>query len=60
MGPEIAASIDLGEDAYLCDGEILLLNAGDDFSDFVWQDGTTGPDFTVFEDGTYYVTAITP
>ena len=60
VGPEIAASIDLGEDAYLCEGEILLLNAGDDFSDFIWQDGTTGPDFTVFEDGTYYVTATTP
>lgn len=60
VGPEIQAAIDLGEDLFLCDGEIVVLNAGPNFSDFVWQDGTEGPSYTVFEDGTYFVTANTP
>lgn len=60
IGPEITASIDLGEDLFLCDGEIVVLDAGSNFSDFVWQDGTLGSTYTVYEDGTYFVTANTP
>ncbi|MFT5981317.1 MAG: hypothetical protein ACI898_002097, partial [Flavobacteriales bacterium] len=54
------AVIYLGEDLFLCDGEIVVLDAGSNFSDFIWQDGTQGSTYTVYEDGTYYITANTP
>lgn len=60
IGPEIPAVIYLGEDLFLCDGEIVVLDAGSNFSDFIWQDGTQGSTYTVYEDGTYYITANTP
>ena len=52
--------IDLGPDTLLCDGGILLLDAGEGYNDYVWQDGTTGPAYTVFEGGTYIVSATVP
>ena len=54
------APIDLGPDTLLCDGGILLLDAGEGYNDYVWQDGTTGPGYTVFEGGTYIVSATVP
>ena len=52
--------IDLGPDTLLCEGGILLLDAGEGYNDYVWQDGTTGPVYTVFEGGTYIVSATVP
>lgn len=57
---EFDPSIDLGPDTDICDGVVLVLDAGTGFNDYVWQDGTTGPTFTVFEGGTYTVTATVP
>ncbi|MFM1932058.1 MAG: hypothetical protein RL226_1361, partial [Bacteroidota bacterium] len=60
IGSVFTPEIDLGEDIYLCDGEIVILDAGDDFTDYVWHDGSTGPLFTAFEAGLVYVTATYP
>ncbi len=47
--------IDLGEDATLCEGETLVLNATTDGGSYVWQDDSTSPTFEVTEAGTYSV-----
>lgn len=52
--------VDLGEDAVLCEGEVLTLDAGDPDNVFVWtQDGNplpeTGNILEVTENGTYSV-----
>ena len=53
-------TIDLGPDTDICDGAILILDAGFGFNDYTWQDGSTGPTFTVYEGGTYTVSATVP
>ena len=54
------APIDLGPDVTLCDGEILVLDAGTGYNDYTWQDGAAGPTYTAFEAGTYVVSASLP
>ena len=51
--------IDLGPDLELC-GDIAVLDAGSAFTDYVWQDGFTGPLYTAYEAGIYTVTASYP
>ena len=58
-GP-ISGIINLGPDDNLCNNEPIMLYAGDDFVDYVWQDGSTGPFYQVYEGGTYTVTASMP
>ncbi len=49
-------SIDLGADTTLCFGDIFTLSAFDGtIRSYLWQDGSTNPDFTVTEFGTYFV-----
>lgn len=48
--------IDLGADITLCPTEELALTFDPTLGDFVWQDGSTNPNFTVIEPGTYAVT----
>ena len=57
---DFVAPIELGEDDDLCDGTVIVLNAGAGYNDYTWQDGTTGPSYTVFEGGAYTVTATVP
>jgi PKD repeat protein len=59
IGEVITPSINLGADTDICE-TIILLDAGDNFANYVWQDGTTGANYTVFEPGTYWVTATLP
>lgn len=47
--------IDLGPDQELCPGAIIILNAGDEIFDYVWQDGATGNQYTVAQSGMYSV-----
>lgn len=49
------ASLNLGNDGYLCPGDSLLLNAGAGFNSYKWQDGSTGTDFKVKQGGQYFV-----
>jgi gliding motility-associated-like protein len=48
--------IDLGNDTSLCPGESLLFNLADTLIDSIyWQDGNTGAEYEIFEDGLYSV-----
>jgi gliding motility-associated-like protein len=46
----------LGEDQEICLGESVKLLAGYGFNSYLWQNGSTKPDFTVTQGGTYFVT----
>ena len=46
--------VSLGRDTVICPGEILLLNPGS-FTNYLWQDNSTGATFKVTKTGTYTV-----
>jgi gliding motility-associated-like protein len=50
----------LGNDTTLCTGKTLLLDAGNEGSTYVWQDGSRQQHFTVAEPGVYHVTVTNP
>ena len=51
--------LDIGpSDSLLCSGNTIVLNAGTDFSSYLWQDGSTLPTFQVTSPGLYYVTVV--
>jgi gliding motility-associated-like protein len=47
--------LSLGNDTTLCLGQTLLLNAANNNSTYLWQNGSTGPSFTVDTAGIYSV-----
>lgn len=47
--------VTLNSDSTLCIGNSRTLQAGN-FSSYLWQDGSTSPEFTITNTGTYYVT----
>lgn len=47
-------SFTLGPDRTICGGDTILLNPGS-FSQYLWQDHSTGPDLLVTRPGTYWV-----
>lgn len=51
-----APAIELGADTALCIGEQLVLDATAEEATYLWQDGSTGPVFTVSSEGAYAVT----
>jgi len=48
--------IELGNDTTLCEGESLTLVPGNGFSNYLWQDNSTQPTYSVSAAGTYWVT----
>ncbi len=48
--------VDLGNDTSICPGDQLHLSAGQGADSYIWQDGSTNPDYTVSNPGTYAVT----
>jgi gliding motility-associated-like protein len=52
--PEI--ELDLGSDTLVCDDITLLLDAGEGFEEYVWQDGSTQQTYEVNGTGIYWVT----
>jgi len=46
---------ELGTDTALCDGQTLLLNAANNNSTYLWQDGSTSSTYSVTNAGTYSV-----
>jgi gliding motility-associated-like protein len=45
--------IDIGNDTIVCEGDTLILDPGDGFLDFLWQDGSTNQTYEVSETGIY-------
>lgn len=56
IGQYITIPVDFGNDTILCPGEQLTLDVTEAGASYVWQDGSTGPSFTVSSAGTYSVT----
>jgi gliding motility-associated-like protein len=54
---EDETTVDLGEDQTLCAGEKLVLDPGF-YSQYQWQDGSTGQTYTVTQAGTYAVNVL--
>jgi hypothetical protein len=48
--------VDLGRDTAVCENETLLLDAGNQFTDYTWQDGSTNSSIVVNTSGVYSVT----
>lgn len=51
------ASFSLGNDTLVCSGDSIILNAGNGFSSYLWQNQSTDSVFTVKTGGKYYVQA---
>lgn len=47
--------VDLGDRDFLCEGSNLLLNAGNGFRSYTWQDQSTGESYHVGQPGKYWV-----
>ena len=50
-----APVIDLGEDAFICDGELFTIEPEGDFYSYEWPDGSTLPFYSTGEEGTIRV-----
>jgi gliding motility-associated-like protein len=55
VGYKANPQVDLVPDTTLCDGETLLLEATNSNASYLWQDGSTQPDFIVSKAGKYSV-----
>ncbi|MEN8158049.1 MAG: T9SS type B sorting domain-containing protein [Bacteroidota bacterium] len=47
VGPDI----ELGQDDYVCEGELFEITPEGDFSSYLWNDGSTGPLYSTFQEG---------
>jgi gliding motility-associated-like protein len=52
------AHLSLGNDTTLCAGNSLVLHAGNNFSSYTWQDGSTDSTLLVTTPGQYTITAV--
>jgi gliding motility-associated-like protein len=48
--------VDLTDKQFLCAGEPFQLDAGSGYASYLWQDGSTGQNYTATNIGTYLVT----
>lgn len=53
-----AAEISLPDSLEFCEGESYVLDAGEGFVSYIWQDGSTAQTYTVNEAGDYTVTVV--
>ncbi|MEN0006310.1 MAG: M43 family zinc metalloprotease, partial [Bacteroidota bacterium] len=52
-------TLDLGPDLVFCESNVVVLDAGDEFISYRWQDGfTQSSDYTVWLPGTYWVDVV--
>jgi gliding motility-associated-like protein len=51
-----ALPLDLGSDTAVCIGDTLILDAGEGYVSYVWQDNSGGSEYVVTEAGVYWVT----
>ncbi|MEM9022523.1 MAG: hypothetical protein AAGB22_02185, partial [Bacteroidota bacterium] len=57
---EVTPNINLGNDTVLCTGSFLTLDASFSRGSYLWNNGTTLPNFTVTTGGTYSVATTNP
>ncbi|MBK9543758.1 MAG: T9SS type A sorting domain-containing protein [Bacteroidetes bacterium] len=48
-------SVELGPDIIICPGAVVVLDAGAGYTSYRWQDGSGNPQFTAWQEGTYWV-----
>lgn len=51
-----AVVVSLGQDTTVCAGDNFLLDPGNEFASYTWQDGSTEPHYLVTAPGLYFVT----
>jgi gliding motility-associated-like protein len=51
----VSPVINLGRDSFVCEGSVLLLDAGNQYSSYRWQDGTNGHLYEATQPGVYIV-----
>lgn len=44
-------NIDLGEDTYICEGEVFEIEPEGNFTSYLWHDGSTGPQYVTDQEG---------
>lgn len=49
-------TVDLGPDTVLCEGDVIVLDAGGPWASYAWSNGTTASQLQVVGSGTYEVT----
>jgi len=47
----VGPSIDLGADAYICEGGVFEISPSGNFTSYLWSDGSTGPSFSTRQEG---------
>ncbi|MCX7954428.1 MAG: proprotein convertase P-domain-containing protein [Bacteroidales bacterium] len=52
-----ASAINLGNDTTICQGQIVTLDAGNNFTNYIWNTGQQSQSIQVSESGTYWVHA---
>lgn len=52
------ATVDLGNDTTICDGDVITLQSGPGWISVLWEDGSSGGLHTVGAVGTYSITAV--
>lgn len=52
------ATFSIGNDTVICPGTKIILNAGNKFVSYKWQDGSNKSTLTVSDTGKYYVTVV--
>lgn len=55
-GRDAVPPVSLGDDRSMCSGSVFVLDAGEGYSDYRWQDRSTGRTYTVYTPGIYRVT----
>ncbi|MEX2370058.1 MAG: gliding motility-associated C-terminal domain-containing protein [Bacteroidales bacterium] len=53
-----APEFDLGDDTYICEGELFSLSYEDEFRSILWSDGSTSADFTTSSEGLITCTVV--
>ena len=51
-------NVDLGGVNHVCEGDSLVLDAGEGFDEYLWQDNSTGQTLVVYTTGTYSVDVV--
>jgi len=51
----ISPTVSLGPDSFICEGSSLMLDAGLQFAEYIWQDGKRGHRYEATQPGTYAV-----